>query len=96
MNNSNNNTPFSVEDVNWEELSAIGILKDELELAGELDTLLEGEKTNVIPLSLVLLGVDVVMDATLQLVRKGDSPLRWKNPDQVVHSLKRCRSRIYS
>ena len=75
MNNSNNNTPFSVEDVNWEELSAIGILKDELELAGELDTLLEGEKTNVIPLSLVLLGVDVVMDATLQLVRKGDSPL---------------------
>jgi hypothetical protein len=75
MNNSNNNTPFSVEDVNWEELSAIGILKDELELAGELDSLLEGEKTNVIPLSLVLLGVDVVMDATLQLVRKGDSPL---------------------
>ena len=26
-------------------------------------------------LSLVLLGVDVVMDATLQLVRKGEAPL---------------------
>ena len=46
-----------------------------LEMAGELDTLLKGEKTGVIPLSLVLLGVDVVMDATLQLVRKGEAPL---------------------
>ena len=70
-----NNTPFKAEDVNWEELAAIGILKDELEMAGELDTLLRGERTNVIALSLVLLGVDVVMDATLQLVRKNDTPL---------------------
>lgn len=74
-NNSDNNTPFKVEDVNWDELSAIGILKDELEMQRELDTLLSGEKTNVIPLSLVLLGVDVLMDATLQLVNKGNSPL---------------------
>lgn len=29
----------------------------------------------MIPLSLVLLGVDVVMDATLQLVRKDGGPL---------------------
>ena len=57
------------------ELAAIGILKDELEMAGELDTLLSGEKTNVVSLSLVLLGVDVVMDATLQLVRKDGDPL---------------------
>ncbi len=74
MNNSNN-APFKVEDVNWQELESIGILKDELEMAGELETLLKGEKTNVISLSLVLLGVDVVMDATLQLVRKDGSPL---------------------
>ena len=58
-----------------EELAGIGILKDELEMSGELDTLLKGEKTNVIRLSLVLLGVDVVMDATLQLVRKDGGPL---------------------
>lgn len=75
MKENKNNMPFKAEDVNWEELAAIGILKDELEMAGELDTLLRGEKTNVIALSLVLLGVDVVMDATLQLVRKNDSPL---------------------
>lgn len=72
---NNNQVPFPVEDVNWEELAAIGILKDELELAGELDTLLSGEKTGVMSLSLVLLGVDVIMDATLQLVHKGESPL---------------------
>ena len=66
---------LTVEDVNWEELAGIGILKDELEMSGELDTLLKGEKTNVIRLSLVLLGVDVVMDATLQLVRKDGGPL---------------------
>ena len=43
--NKENNTPFKAEDVNWDELAAIGILKDELEMAGELDTLLSGEKT---------------------------------------------------
>lgn len=73
--NYKNKAPFKVEDVNWDELSGIGILKDELEQAGELETLLRGEKTGVVSLSLVLLGVDVVMDATLQLVRKNDSPL---------------------
>ena len=68
--NNGNHAPFKAEDVNWDELAGIGILKDELEMSGELDTLLSGEKTNVLSLSLVLLGVDVIMDATLQLVRK--------------------------
>ena len=78
--NKENNTPFKVEDVNWEELAGIGILKDELEMSGELDTLLKGEKTNVIRLSLVLLGGDVVMDATLQLVRKGGMQVLLQEP----------------
>lgn len=68
--NNKDNTPFKAEDVDWDELAGIGILKDELEMSGELDALLRGEKTKVLPLSLMLLGVDVVMDATLQLVRK--------------------------
>ena len=68
-----NDMPFKADEVNWDELSGIGIMKDELELSGEMDTLLRGEKTKVMSLSLVLLGV--VMDATLQLVRKGESPL---------------------
>ena len=73
--NNGKNTPFKAEDVNWDELAGIGILKDELEMSGELDTLLKGEKTKVLSLSLVLLGVDVGMDATLQLVHKDGEPL---------------------
>ena len=37
--NDKNKAPFKVEDVNWDELSGIGILKDELEQAGELERL---------------------------------------------------------
>lgn len=66
---------FREEEIDWEELSGIGILRDELEAAGELDTLLRGEKTGVLSLNLVLLGADVVMDATLQLVRQREEPL---------------------
>ena len=69
--NNGNNAPFKAEDVNWEELAGIGIL----EMSGELETLLSGKKTKVMSLSLVLLGVDVVMDATLQLIRKDGEPL---------------------
>ncbi len=68
--NQKNIKPFNAGDVDWSELESIGILRDELEMAGELDTLLQGGKTGVISLSLVLLGVDVVLDATLQLVRR--------------------------
>lgn len=62
--------PFNAADVDWNELASIGILRDELEMAGELDTLLQGGKTGVMSLSLVLLGADVILDATLQLVRR--------------------------
>lgn len=43
--------PFKADEVNWDELSGIGIMKDELELSGEMDTLLRGEKTKVMSLS---------------------------------------------
>lgn len=71
----NQPTPFRDEEIDWEELSGIGILRDELETAGELDTLLRGEKTGVLPLSLILMGVDVRMDGTLQLIRQDGEPL---------------------
>ncbi len=62
--------PFNAADVDWDELASIGILRDELEMAGELDTLLQGRKTGVVSLSLVLPGADVVLDAILQFVRR--------------------------
>lgn len=75
MTAKNKALPFREEDINWDELAGIGILRDELELSGELDALLRGEKTEILSLSLVLLGVDIVMDATLQLVDAKGSPI---------------------
>lgn len=74
-NQKNIPVAFRDEEINWEELAGIGILRDELEASGELDTLLRGEKTSVLPLSLVLLGADIIMDATLQFIRQGNEPL---------------------
>jgi hypothetical protein len=66
---------YKEEDINWNELSAINIYKDELEKSGNLDKLLKGEKTDVISLHLMLLGVDVDLDATLRIVRQDETPI---------------------
>lgn len=75
MTQKNKALPFREEDINWDELADIGILRDELELSGELDALLRGEKPEVLSLSLILLGIDIVMDATLQLVDSKGEPI---------------------
>lgn len=75
MNTEKINRPFHIDDVDWAELASIGILRDELEMEGELDNLLEGRQTRVLTLQLILLGVDVVVDATLQLVHKKGQPI---------------------
>jgi hypothetical protein len=75
MKTDEKTTLFEERDINWDELAAIGILRDELERNGELETLLRGEKTGLIAMQLILLGVDVEMDATLQLIRKGEEPV---------------------
>ena len=75
MNMNDNTVPFSEKGINWDELAAIGILRDELAASGELETLLRGEKTGALSLQLILLGVDVEMDATLQLVGSGEEPI---------------------
>ena len=75
MKTNNLEKPFNEKDINWDELAAIGILRKELESSGNLETLLKGEKTEVISLQLMLLGVDVDMDARLQLVLEKDEPI---------------------
>lgn len=75
MNTDSNKRTYNIDDVDWAQLASIGILRDELEMAGELDTLLDGGQTGVLTLSLILLGVDVVVDATLQLVHKKGAPI---------------------
>jgi hypothetical protein len=75
MTKNNKAVPFRDEDIDWKELAGIGIMRDELEEEGELDTLLKGEKTGILSLALVLLGVDIVMDATLQLIDSKGTPI---------------------
>ena len=68
MNTISKNTKIKESDVNWEDLEGIGISKEELERNGDLERLLNGEKVSVIALHLILLGIEIVMDATLQIV----------------------------
>ena len=59
---------FGEHEVNWNELAGIGIRKEDIENKGDMDKFLNGEKIEVISLNLTILGVDIVLDATLQLV----------------------------
>jgi len=71
----NNHTIIKESDVNWEDLEGIGISKEELERNGDLERLLNGEPVSVISLHLCLLGIDIVMDATLQIMNEGGVPM---------------------
>ena len=69
METQNNNHPaFDVEAIKWNELEKIGINREALEESGDLVVLLEGRKTGIQSLHLTCLGLEVVMDATLQLI----------------------------
>lgn len=63
---------FPQESVNWSELEAIGVYKEDLEKNGQLNLLLNGEKTDPTNLHLMLLGIDIDLDATLQLKQEND------------------------
>ena len=70
-----NNTIIKESDVDWKELEGIGIYRDELERNGDLERLLNGEAISVISLHLTLLGIDIIMDATLQIMNEGGVPM---------------------
>ena len=63
--NTNRNIPYNynVKDIDWPGLKAVGISKEQLEADGNLDLLLQGKESEIIPLKLSL-----TMDATLKLV----------------------------
>jgi hypothetical protein len=73
--NTISNTKIKESDVNWEDLEGIGISKEELERNGDLERLLNGEPVSIISLHLTLLGIDIVMDATLQITNEGGEPM---------------------
>ncbi|MDR0510274.1 MAG: DUF4099 domain-containing protein [Rikenellaceae bacterium] len=65
---------FRDEEIDWEELAAIGIYRDDLELDGYLSPLLRGETVGPVHLSLTMPGAEVELDAMLQIVRGDSSP----------------------
>lgn len=71
---NNNHSAFDVEAIKWNELEKIGINREALEDSGDLAVLLEGKKTSIQTLHLTCLGIEVVMDATLQLIDNEGEP----------------------
>jgi len=75
MDTISNHTKIQESAVNWTDLEEIGISKSELERNGDVERLLNGEPVNVISLHLTLLGIDIVMDASLQIVDENNVPI---------------------
>ena len=70
--NTNRNIPYNynVKDIDWPGLKAVGISKEQLEADGNLDLLLQGKESEIIPLKLCTPVISLTMDATLKLVRR--------------------------
>lgn len=58
---------YKADQINWEKLETVGISKSQIEKEGNLDLLLQGKETGIIPLRLKTNVFSLSMDATLKL-----------------------------
>lgn len=70
--NQNTNQIFKAEDLDWNGLEAAGIKRQQLEKSGNMELLLQGEESEIIPLKLRTPVLCVTMDATLRIVEGPD------------------------
>ncbi len=70
--NQNTNQVFKAENLDWKQLQALGIPKEKLEKSENMQRLLQGEITEVIPLKLRTSVFCITMDATLRIVKGPD------------------------
>lgn len=70
--NQNTSQLFKAEDFNWNELETVGIYKEKLEKSGDMELLLQGETTQVIPLEIRTPVLSIMLDATLKIVEGPD------------------------
>lgn len=70
--NQNTNQVFKVESLDWKQLEDLGIPKEKLEKNENMQRLLQGEVTEVIPLKLRTSVFCITMDATLRIVEGPD------------------------
>ena len=60
------------EDIDWDGLKAAGISKKQLEAEGNMELLLQGKETGIVPLKLHISVLSLTMDATLKRVPDGN------------------------
>jgi len=66
------NNIYLNDSINWDDLNAIGITREQLQENDDYDLLLNGDKTGIQTLKINVLGVDIILDAQLQLVDSGN------------------------
>lgn len=59
---------FKEEQIDWNALAKVGIGKEQLAQDGNLDLLLQGRETNILPVRLKTAVIDLATDATLRIV----------------------------
>lgn len=65
--NQNPNYIFKEENIDWAKLESVGIRREQLEKDGNLDLLLQGKETGLIPIHLQTPVINLTLDATLSL-----------------------------
>ena len=65
--NQNTNYIFKEENIDWAKLESVGIRREQLEKDGNLDLLLQGKETGLIPIHLQTPVINLTLDATLSL-----------------------------
>jgi type II secretory ATPase GspE/PulE/Tfp pilus assembly ATPase PilB-like protein len=59
---------FKEEQIDWKALAKVGIGKEQLAQDGNLDLLLQGRETDILPVRLKTAVIDLATDATLRIV----------------------------
>lgn len=70
--NQNPNYIFKEDSIDWKRLEEIGISRSRLEEEGNLDLLLQGKETELVPVRLKTSAIDLTLDAMLRLAADGD------------------------
>lgn len=70
---------YKTEDIDWDGLKAAGISKKQLEAEGNMELLLQGKETGIVPLKLHISVLSLTMDATLKLVPDGQRQTGYGN-----------------
>ena len=89
--NTNRNIPYNynVKDIDWPGLKAVGISKEQLEADGNLDLLLQGKESEIIPLKLCTPVISLTMMPYSNWYPVTTTGQSWKSMASVRRNLQR-------